>query len=172
MKQVLDVPGALAVADQDQLARHAQFASLRTDSTPTVSVAKSPAPAARMSASVRCQCARSLPAALDPGGDARLGAAAVLAREHPLGEAPVHAQRRIAQPGARDRLPRTLDGELLDARAQPVEADARADLEIHARGLGDADAVAGGDLHDVERGIQRLEARERAASGGGRPASR
>src|SRR5580704_18042911 len=61
-EQVVDVPGALAVAYQDQFALHGQFASLRHDSTPTVSVAKSPAPAARMSASVRCQCARFLPA--------------------------------------------------------------------------------------------------------------
>src|SRR5205807_2395933 len=62
-EQVLQVPGALAVTDQDQSSGHSSYpASLRTDSTPTVSVAKSPAPAARMSASVRCQSARSLPA--------------------------------------------------------------------------------------------------------------
>src|SRR5437762_2729933 len=62
-EQVFQVPGALAVTDQDQSSGHSSYpASLRTDSTPTVSVAKSPAPAARMSASVRCQSARSLPA--------------------------------------------------------------------------------------------------------------
>src|ERR1700722_8993531 len=72
-EEVLHVPGALAVAHQDEPAGTTagfcvhepllQLASLRTDSTPTVRVAKSPAPAARMSVSVRCQCARSLPAA-------------------------------------------------------------------------------------------------------------
>src|SRR5882762_2063983 len=70
-----------------------------------------------------------------PGGDARLGGAALLARQHPLGESPVDPQRRIAQRGAGDRLPRALDRQLLDARAQPVKADAFADFEIHPRGL-------------------------------------
>src|SRR2546429_8853041 len=93
-----------------------------------------------------------------PGADARLGAAAALACQHPLGEAALHPQRRIAQPGAGDRLPRALDGELLDARAQPVKADACADFEVHASGLGDSDALRSRDFHDVERGGERLEA--------------
>src|SRR5215469_12360834 len=83
---------------------------------------------------------------LDPGGDAGRGAAAPFVGEHALGEAPVHAQCRIAQPGARDRLPWTLDGELLDARAQPIAAGAHAHLEIHPRRLGDAYLVSAGDL--------------------------
>src|SRR6267154_6405306 len=52
-----------------------------------------------------------------PGADARLGAAAVLACQHPLGEAALNPQRCIAQLRARNRLPRALDRELLDARA-------------------------------------------------------
>src|SRR5262245_37018031 len=60
-EEVLEIPDALAVADQDQLAGHDHPASLRSASTPTVSVAKSLASAARMSAIVRCQCARSFP---------------------------------------------------------------------------------------------------------------
>src|SRR6516225_3734799 len=94
-----------------------------------------------------------LSSGLDPGGDAGRSAAAILALEYPLGEAPVHPQGRIAQPGACDRLPWALDGQPLDARLEPVAADARAHLEIHARGLGDADLVAGGDFDDVERGV-------------------
>src|SRR3984893_10450116 len=73
---------------------------------------------------------------LHPGGDAYFRAAAILARQHSLGESPVDPQRRIAQRGAGDRLPRALHCQLLDARAQPVKADAFADFEIHARGLG------------------------------------
>src|SRR5579864_5933250 len=91
-----------------------------------------------------------LPARIDPGGDPGRSTAATRVLEHPLGETPVHAQRRIAQPGARHRLPRALDGELLDARLQPVAADARPDLDVHARSLDDADAVPRGDLDDVE----------------------
>src|SRR5580704_797041 len=78
---------------------------------------------------------------LHPGRHARLGAATLLARQYALGEPAVHAQRRIAQPSARDRLPGPLDRELLDAGPQPVEADARADLEIHAGGIDHAEVM-------------------------------
>src|SRR5579862_5840506 len=98
-----------------------------------------------------------LSAGLDPGGDTGRSGATVLARQHPLGEAAVHSQRRIAQPAARDRLPLALDRESLDAGLKPVAADARTDLEIHARGLRDADLVAGCNLDDIERGVERLE---------------
>src|ERR1700736_4497571 len=101
----------------------------------------------------------TLAGGLDPGGPPGLGAAAVLARQHPLGETALHAQRRIPQTGSRDGLPRTLDLELFDARPQPVEADARADLEVHARSLGDAHVMAVGDLHDVQCSVERFETR-------------
>src|SRR5205814_2269966 len=97
---------------------------------------------------------------LRPGADARLGAAAPGAGQHALAQAPLDAQRRIAQPGAGDRLPRTVHRELLDPCAQPVEADAGTDLEVDAGGLGDAHAVRGRDLDDIERGVERLEARD------------
>src|SRR5207253_2353196 len=90
-EQVLQVPGALAVTDQDQSSGHSSYpASLRTDSTPTVSVAKSPAPAARMSASVRCQSARSLPA---DSAQALTRASRLATREASGGGMPLAARR-------------------------------------------------------------------------------
>ncbi len=69
------------------------------------------------------------------------------------------AQRAVAQAGAGHRLPRTLDGELLDLLAHPVEAGACADFEIHARGFHHASGVRVRELDDVERGVVRIEAR-------------
>src|SRR5258705_5893841 len=81
-----------------------------------------------------------------PGGDARLGGAALLARQHHLRQSPVDPPRRIAQRGAGDRLPRALDRQLLDTRAQPVKADAFPAFEINPRGPGDPAAMRARDL--------------------------
>src|SRR5215469_618262 len=60
-----------------------------------------------------------------PGVDPGAGVAAHLPRQYPLGEPAVHAQRAVTQTGARDSLPRTVDGKLLDAPSEPVDPDAR-----------------------------------------------
>ena len=74
--------------------------------------------------------------------------------QHALGELAVRVVHRLAQAAARHGLPVALDVELLDAAAQPVEAELGADAEVGACSRRDRDPVRLGEFDDVRRALQ------------------
>ena len=92
-----------------------------------------------------------------PSGDTRLRSTPILTGQDTLGHSAMNAHRALAQAGAGNRLPRTIDGKLLDFIAQPVQPDARADLEIDSGGFDHTYAVNRRKFHHVEGGVVGLQ---------------
>ena len=72
----------------------------------------------------------------------------------------MNPHRRVAQPRTSNRLPGSIDRQLLDLVAQPVQSYSRADFEIDAGSLGNTDFVGGGDFDDVQCRVVRGQARD------------
>src|SRR5262245_48653309 len=67
----------------------------------------------------------------------------------------MYTHRRVTQSRTGNRLPGSLDRQLLDLVAHPVEPDSSSDLEIDACGLYDPDFMSRGHLHNIQGSIVR-----------------
>ena len=161
-EQVLDVPDALAVAHQNQFSSHVGLLISRELAHGFHSHRQRGEIARAGGAHFR---ERALPMrqfltpAVAPTRRRAHEPCPSSARQYAFCKPSMNAHSRIPQAGPCDCLPRALDRQLLDLLAQPVEPDARADLEIRTRRLGNTDAVGRCDFNDVERGIVSGQAR-------------